>query len=93
MSITVYGASDDLIEVEGDVREEFYYRDDEENLLAFSTGVVLRITYSTSGIWRITPVHGMAAITQVSEEDPDSYTDQAVIEGAKRVVHGSGISS
>ncbi len=52
--VIVYGASDDLIEVEGAIREEFTAnRDGEANLLAFSDGTLLEVTYTDAGIWRI----------------------------------------
>ena len=56
--ITVYGASDDLIEIEGDISEEFNYpynADDKGVLLAFSDGTLARIKYDSGGMWRITP--------------------------------------
>ncbi|WP_433730778.1 hypothetical protein ACQP2Y_20990 [Actinoplanes sp. CA-051413] len=94
MSITVYGASDDLIEVDGDIREEFPYRSDEESgILAFSDGTVLRIAFDPdgSGNWRITPLaQGSAklAIAQTAEEDD---TDRANLDGEIAwVVHGIG---
>lgn len=55
--ITVNGASDDLIEIGGAIREEFTLQDDEGgDLLAFSNGVVLRIRYTDDGVWRIEPL-------------------------------------
>jgi hypothetical protein len=92
MAITVYGASDDLVEVEGDIREEFNpASDDEPSYLAFSDGTVLSIHYTERGIWRITPVargdgSGVLTIHQVVSEDPDSYTDRAEIAGDIRWV-------
>lgn len=52
MSLIVYGASDDLVEIEGDIREEFNPRsDDEPSYLGFSDGTLLRISYD--GQWHI----------------------------------------
>ena len=86
MPITIYGASDDLIEVEGDISEEFSYldHDDEGDLIAVSDGTVVRITYGASGVWRIVPVHhgsGTLTITQAPEGDDDNYSDRATIDG------------
>lgn len=85
MTITIYGASDDLIEVRGDLSEEFttdvFSHGYEGDLLAFSDGTVLRITYGEA--WRIVPVHrGTAelAIVQTTESD-DGYSDEATLEG------------
>jgi len=40
--LKVYGASDDLIEIKGDIREEFSRYDSEGDYLAFSDGTVLK---------------------------------------------------
>lgn len=101
MSITVYAASDDLIEVEGDIREEFSTIDLPGGLLggllAFSDGNVLRITYTVSGVWRISPVAyglGDVAIEAAPENDEDNYTDRATIDGQlKWVVLGSLVAT
>lgn len=82
MSVTVYGSSDDLIEVEGDLNEEFSLVDhhDEGDLLGFSEGTVLRITYPPSGVWRITLVHQGRAhvqVTQAPEDNDANYSDRA----------------
>ncbi|MGX6604828.1 hypothetical protein ACWKSP_22270 [Micromonosporaceae bacterium Da 78-11] len=98
MSITVYGASDDLIEVEGDVTEEFPYVEHDStpgggDLLAFSDGTVLRISLTPYGVWRIhTVVRGTAQVTieDAPEGDEDNYTDRATVDGATWVVHGIG---
>lgn len=53
---TITGASDDLIELDGQIREEFShygYDDDQGCLLAFSDGTLLSIKYDDDGIWRI----------------------------------------
>jgi hypothetical protein len=93
--VTISGASDDLIEVEGDIREEFYEKNasNDGDILAFSDGTVLRIAFDPdgSGNWRITPLARGAAeltITQTVEEDD---TDRADLEGDLAwVVHGIG---
>jgi hypothetical protein len=98
MPITVYGASDDLIEIEGDIVEEFPYRlgdnaDDEGDLVAFSNGTILKIRYTNDGIWRITTVvrgAGDIDIVQAPEDDDRNYTDRATVSGAMWVVHGIG---
>lgn len=95
--VTIYGASDDLIELEGDIREEFScYGDDEGNYLAFSDGTVLHIVYNDEGVWRITPkAKGTAKMEKteaVSSED-DNYTDRVTLTGDVRwCVHGKGFT-
>lgn len=95
MPITVSGASDDLIVVEGDINEEFYYTGDRPNagdLLAFSDGTILRIKFDNDrGGWRITPVTGAGNVAIVqAPEDAEGATDKATLKGADWVVHGIG---
>lgn len=84
MAITLYGASDDCIEIEGDVNEEWSaYGSKDGDLIAFSDGTLLRIRYTDEGdgIWRITPVHvptpEILTITPAPLNDPRRYTDRA----------------
>jgi len=49
----IYGASDDLLELEGQLSEELNPSSDEKNLLALSDGTLLEIWYDDDGIWRI----------------------------------------
>lgn len=94
MSITVYGASDDLIEVEGDITEEFDI-DHGGPIFVFSDGTVIQIEFSKVGIWRITPmVYGTGALTVVQAPlDYDAnYSDRATLDADIRwVVRGSDI--
>lgn len=86
MSITIYGASDDLIEIEGGIREEFsYVGDGDADLLAFSDGTILRVAYTAAGVWRISPVvRGTSelSIEQATEDDDPNYSDRATLSGA-----------
>lgn len=94
MKLIIYGASDDLIEVEGSISEEFNPPDDDEpTLLAFSDGTLLQIQYGKGGaFWRISPlIYGTAKYskTEATDEDGD-YSDRATLEGDfKWVVCGS----
>lgn len=87
MTVTIYGASDDLIEVEGDLREEFnpYSNDDAEpDYLAFSDGTVLSVVYAKDGCWRINRVVTGAAVYEKSEaegSDTDNYSDRVTLTG------------
>ena len=96
--IRIYGASDDLIEVEGDISEEFPYYD-EPALLAFSDGTILRVRYDDLGIWRITPLFkGRARSTYIicnpDPFDDSDYSDQVHLfdeeldEPIRWVLHG-----
>lgn len=84
--LEIYGASDDLIEIEGDIQEEFNPSDCEEPcLLAFSDGTLLQIQYGVGGtaLWRIQPlVYGSAKYrkTEATNED-DNYSDVVTLDG------------
>ena len=88
MSTLVYGASDDLIELEGDLSEEFSAYDFNGHL-ALSNGVLLSVRYSDGGYWRIAVVRGHEWVTIIpasaqdgrDEEGYPAYSDRAVVEG------------
>lgn len=95
MSVTIYGSTDDLIEIEGDIREEFTYSCDDEksdgDLFAFSDGTLLRVKYTDSGIWRITPVVRASELTieQADETNVSNYSDRVTLSSSPRwVVQG-----
>lgn len=86
--VEVYGASDDLIEVEGAIREEFNALGQaadggEGGLLAFSDGTVLEVEYTSSGVWRISRIAAGGAVYQRTEATgPDGdYTDRVALVG------------
>ena len=85
MKVEIYGWSDDLIEVEGAIREEFDGMDD-EHFIAFSDGTVLAIEYTNAGIWRINRVEaGTATYSKVEGTDAeDNYSDRVTLEGDLR---------
>lgn len=97
MSITVYGASDDTICIDGDISEEFPwtapgYGQPTGDLLAFSDGTILRIRFDDAGVWRITPVVEGAGRLVIGQATEDQYTDRAHLDGATWVVHGIGMA-
>lgn len=76
----IYGASDDLIEIDGDVSEEFNaYSSDEdaEWRLALSDGTLLSVRYD--GCWRFNQlIAGSVSFTRVeadAEDKPGSRPD------------------
>lgn len=85
MKVTIHGASDDLIEVDGDLSEEFNGNldRDEHAYLAFSDGTLLSMTYDAGGMWRINRVaQGSASYTKREATDPsDDYSDRVTLEG------------
>jgi hypothetical protein len=73
--LLIYGYSDDLIEIEGDIREEFSAATNETGWLALSCGTLIRYKYDDDGIWRF----------QVSEDAGRFATHWvSVEEGAER---------
>ncbi len=92
MPVVITGASDDLIEVDGDIREEFTYKDDDEgDLLAFSDGTLLHIEFGRFGVWRITHLAQGSAKLTIVQQTEDEGTGTATLEGDVRwVAHAIG---
>lgn len=70
MSVTITGASDDGVVIDGSISEEFTFYsegDDDCRFLAFSDGTLLRAVYDNDGIWRLTKLFSGAA--KFSKED------------------------
>jgi hypothetical protein len=100
-SITVYGASDDTIVIDGAIEEEFDATSLKgPALLAFSDGTVLSIEFTDEGddgTWRIRPIAvpdaDLLTITLVPANDPDHYSDRAELRSdCDWVVYGSAIA-
>lgn len=92
MTVTVYGASDDLIEIEGDIREEFQWYGGEPAILGFSDGTLLSIQWGRT--WRIDRIargyNTKISVERADEDDDDKYTDRATIDAdIKWVVFGT----
>lgn len=94
-TVEISGSSDDLIEVEGDILEEFSACD-EAKYLAFSDGTVLKIEYTNGGLWRIVRFReGTSKYEKYFEAtDPDDdYSDRVRLEGdIAWVVCGDGFA-
>ena len=73
--ITIYGASDDLIEIEGDIEEEFNWiaEDDEKRYIAVSDGTLLSVRYDQDGIWRLNRL--MSGSSKFEKEEGDIEKD------------------
>jgi hypothetical protein len=85
--LIIYGASDDLIEIEATA-----FRDEEFNVylaaptdslfLGVSDGTLFRVRYDEDGIWRFTPiVVGSADITTEPGVDDRRYSDRVTMTG------------
>jgi hypothetical protein len=94
--LKIYGASDDLIEIEGDIREEFdHYDEDNPFYLAFSDGTVLSVNYNNDGFWRINRLAIGSAEYSKREgmDESDDYSDIATLKGdIKWVVGGKNFT-
>lgn len=87
MTTKVYGASDDLIEFEGDVSGESNYVGDDDAddgaLVIFDDGTVLVVRYGKPGglaVWSITPLAKGALFERIDvcdNEDAEVYSDVA----------------
>ncbi len=75
-TITIYGSSDDLIEFEGDITEEYCV--DEEGYLIFDNDVVVKFAYTDDGEWKFQLVSGPAEIVshiKAGKADCEKYND------------------
>lgn len=85
MATRVYGASDDLIEFEGDLRGEvgcYGCTGDSPVLLAFSDGTILSVAYGKNGlgIWAVAALRQgdmLERIDYCDDEDATPYSDVA----------------
>ena len=89
-TIVVYGHSDDLIEIEGDIRNEFYALDEKDNFLVFSDGTVLQVVYNNRGCWDIRAVRkGTSEHSNVMHDnDKTTYSDRFTLRGDDLVAVG-----
>ena len=86
MSIDVTGASDDLIEIDGDISEEISAYDADEKMyyIGFSDGTLLSVKYDDDGIWRINVKQkGEAQVTKTPAEERDDDSDEVNLSGVE----------
>ncbi len=91
----VTGASDDLIELDGDIYEEFNWYagdsdDDEHRFLAFSDGTVLSVQYDQDGIWRFNSIYKGTLYDKKIDGEAEKDTPDIIHfkDGLKWVVFG-----
>lgn len=98
MGVRVYGCSDDLIELEGDLREEIncYGTDDDDRgvLLSFSDGTIVELKYGKlgRGIWGITVMtegDAYEGIDHCSDEDASPHSDVLRLSDGVRWCHAA----
>lgn len=88
MGVLIYGVSDDLIEIEGDVREEFTFPNDDDVHLALSDGTLLSAEYGDNGVWRFRVLSaGRMGVTidQAPADDEDNYSDRVSVVGIEHI--------
>lgn len=80
-TLKIYGASDDLIELEGAIHDEinaYGLTEEDATFLAVSDGTMLQVFYSEGGVWRFLPItigaHTRFNKTEGTEGD-DNYSD------------------
>lgn len=87
MKVEIYGAGDDLIEIEGDIREEFDSYQPANGYtcyVAISDGTLLSVNYDDDGFWRL-HILVKGADSEIEKEEVDyseenSYSDIIKIE-------------
>jgi hypothetical protein len=75
MTVKMYGASDDLIEFEGDIYEELYPNANEWTFVGFSNGLLVKIRYDGEWIIRIVRDAGRYNLTTFDATSSASYSD------------------
>jgi hypothetical protein len=80
-TLTIYGASDDLIDFEGDFEDEGNHYGDDPAYIHLDDGSVIKALYDRDGIWRFDPVKLAEGTTvkkhekgSVEEDTPDRLT-------------------
>jgi len=53
----ITGASDDLLEISGELEEEFNAYECSNGTMTFSDGTLLTVIYDENGIWRFIPIY------------------------------------
>lgn len=96
MTTYLYGMSDDLIELDGDIYDEVYYAGEWTDII-FSNGVHAQIRYE--GEWSIRVLSGFyeSGVTVYAVGTPESekycnYSDVLAVDGAEWAVIGKKVN-
>jgi len=85
--LKITGYSDDNVEVDGAIREEYGAYDrgaDKPVLVAVSDGTLLRVWYDNDGLWRISVVaNGTARLTKTEGSITEDRFDEVLLEGSE----------
>jgi hypothetical protein len=83
--IKIFGSSDDLICIEGDISEEFNHYEPEHVYIFVSDGTVLSASYGqrNNGFWRFAPIHKGTAKYEKEEAtgEEGEYSDVVTLTG------------
>lgn len=84
-TVAIYGVSDDLIEIEGDLNEEFNPSNEDEGMwLIFGDGSIIDVRYDEFGIWRVTRPYAGTSFMEKDEDpgdDENRYSDRVTLTG------------
>lgn len=89
--LKIYGASDDLIEVEGDFSEEIgCYIQDDTKYISISDGTLLEVRYDSFGRWKFCLISKSKFGTKVNikifaNDDEDNYSDVVTLSNNKHI--------
>lgn len=86
--IKIYGASDDLIEIDGDICEEFYALPNQTNEIICSDGTVIALDYGDEGSWTVSVMRCAKAditIRQGTAQECD-YSQVATLDDAEHPI-------
>jgi hypothetical protein len=91
--LKVTGSSDDIVEFEGDLSDELYPGNNDENYLAFSDGTVLFVEYDDDGIWRFKTIYKGSLFDKKEEGSRTNDENDTVyfLDGIKWVLLGNQI--
>lgn len=93
--IVIYGGSDDLIEIEGDIDAEFYcHAEDEEDpvYLAFSDGTLISASKPTGAAWQLLVV--FEGESEISIRADETTSNKITLDGPiKWAILGSELAN
>lgn len=98
MSTYLYGYSDDLIELDGDLYEEFSPDESSWTDVVFSNGVHAQVTYDDDGDWSIRVIKNPLGLAELHlaglelSQKYCSYSDVLVVEDAEWAVVGKKVN-
>jgi len=94
--IKIYGASDDLIEIEGDINEEFSAFLDENGHIAISDGSLIKVFYNGEWFFNVLK-KGLCTIIKrgiLDKDNEQEYSEELLLEGKiDWIVYGNSMAA